>query len=155
MADVFMDAAQDPAVFGEMLENMPLGRLANELDNEEVSEVLSVMTDFSQRQEVPPGEVMGEFLTRLAEDHREGAINDFLEAVPAEVYHQIPAGTLQQMTQLLMDGATSGSEEEAIVGLLRSASPEQFREIFSGDENRAYRRRLSSELSAAQIRDIR
>ncbi len=152
VAGVIQDAASDPDAFQQIIDNLPMGRIASELDNAEVGDVLATMSRFAENNEVPPGELMGDFLTSLAAEHRQEAINDFLEAVPDEVYQALPADTLRTLTTHLMDGATSGAEEETIVNILRSASPEQLADIFSGPSNASYRRRLSSELSSAQIR---
>lgn len=152
VAGVIQDAASDPDAFQQIIDNLPMGRIASELDNAEVGDVLATMSRFAENNEVPPGELMDEFLVSLAADHRQEAINDFLEAVPDEVYQALPADTLRTLTTHLMDGATSGAEEETIVNILRSASPEQLADIFSGPSNASYRRRLSSELSSAQIR---
>lgn len=152
VADIIQDTAADPDDFQLLIDNLPMGRIASELDNAEVGGVLETMVRFTQEHDVPPQDVMGEFLVSLARDHRQGALDEFLDAVPAEVFQALPAETLRVMTTHLMDGATSGAEEETIVNVLRGASPEQFSDIFRGSENASYRRRLSSELSSGQIR---
>ena len=70
--------AEDQSLAGYNAEASVADRVARELDNAEIGDVLATMSRFAQENQVPPGALMDDFLISLAAEHLQEAIHEFL-----------------------------------------------------------------------------
>lgn len=98
-----------------------------------------------------------DFLCTLSYQHRNKAIDNFIghpdmKANKRELFMSISPDTLKTMINYLMDGYTSGSEEQTILKILSNTSFEQYGKIMSGDPK--FLEHLGDELDKEDIQKL-
>ncbi len=113
--------------FKALLEHLDPQTVAREIDNlEQAREIMDRMLAQSDPDSV--GEHVQHYVERLAREHRDDIIQDFLEAHP-QVQDQLPPELLSRMASHLASGRTDRAEENLMQQLLTTENPQRFDQI--------------------------
>lgn len=120
--------------FPQLIQQVDMRKLATRLENDQqAGQVLAWIA----KVEVKAGKTgpkFDAFAVCLAQNHREAAIEAFLNSHytrEGQLLHKVPAAAVRLMVEKLMDGVTDGAEETAIYNLLKGTSWEQFDQVLS------------------------
>ncbi|PKL76080.1 MAG: hypothetical protein CVV27_12090, partial [Candidatus Melainabacteria bacterium HGW-Melainabacteria-1] len=127
--------------FLDVVSHLNTGQLAEELEsNGQASQVAVWLAKAYHQAGQASGAKLDDFLLNLAHNHRDEAINGFVDhadvkANGRELYKRIPAATIQQMATKLMNDGTDEAEEDCIMKLLDNTSWDQLRAVFDRGGN--------------------
>lgn len=139
---------------GQVLENVNTSRLANELQNDNQASSFASILARASRENSSLNSKLNSYLSRLASDHREDAVNSFVNNASSRGYLETVSGaTLRNMANQLMNGHTNEDEENAIMNILNKASDSQLGSIL-GSGNNNFADRLISELDDHDIGNV-
>lgn len=131
----------------EIIKNIDTAQLARELDDDyQAGNVMAWIAKAETETIGHPGPKFNSFASYLAKEHREDAIDTFIQnpnIVEADIFHKIPAGTVRDMVNKLLADTTDWGEESTIYHLLEQSSWDQFRHV----ANHIDMNNLASELS--------
>ncbi|MGE3725317.1 MAG: C39 family peptidase [Candidatus Sericytochromatia bacterium] len=130
--DILKDASW--VDFPDMIQHIDMRKLATRLeDDQQAGQVLAWVAKVEVK-EGKTGPKFDAFAVCLAQNHREGAIEAFLNSHytrEGQLLHKVPAAAVRLMVEKLLEGVTDGAEETAIYHLLQGTSWQQFDQVLS------------------------
>lgn len=130
--DILKDAAWTE--FPALIQHLDMRKLATRLeDDQQAGQVLAWVAKV-EAEEGKTGPKFDAFAVCLAQNHREGAIEAFLNSHytrEGQLLHKVPAAAVWLMVEKLLEGVTDGAEETAIYHLLQGTSWQQFDQVLS------------------------
>ncbi|PIQ29187.1 hypothetical protein COW36_17635 [bacterium (Candidatus Blackallbacteria) CG17_big_fil_post_rev_8_21_14_2_50_48_46] len=120
--------------FPELIGQIDMRKLASRLENDtQAGQVLAWIAK-TEVKNGKTGPKFDAFAVCLAQNHREAAIEAFLNSHftrEGQLLHKVPAAAVRLMVEKLMEGVTDSAEETAIYHLLQGTSWEQFDQVLS------------------------
>ncbi len=120
--------------FPAMIQAIDMRKLATRLENDQQAGQVLAWVAKVEVKEGKTGPKFDAFAVCLAQNHREGAIEAFLNSHytrEGQLLHKVPAAAVRLMVEKLLEGITDGAEETAIYHLLQGTSWEQFEQVLS------------------------
>ncbi|MEZ0371616.1 MAG: hypothetical protein ACAI44_21170 [Candidatus Sericytochromatia bacterium] len=165
ISQIVLDTPAEPGPKGEkspflqMLDGVDARQLADELENDKQAGAVAagIARAYTLGGVKPIQGKLHDFLSCLAKDHREQAINAFIDSPTTQhnsraIFKAIAPETLKGMMSALMNGDTDEAEEDTIVKILANTDFEQYGRILGGDK--AFMARLDDELDSEDMDQI-
>ncbi len=141
--------------FNTLVDSIDVKKIAERIESDaQAGKIMSWLAKSEVDRTGKTGPKFEAFASHMANQHRDGAVNTFLESKYTQdqkLVQKMPATLVRNMVNQLMSGITDSGEEKAIYGLLKNTAPAQFDTVLS----RLNMARVAEELeSASQLGNL-